>query len=207
MTLVIYAPGQAFAPGTQNALVRLGYNLVSGPTAARLGHASLLRPVLRIVDDRQLAEVPLAGAGAELPMILLTGARGAPTSDARAVGSVRRRAKLRQLFPLLQRALEPIPREVPRILDVIPARATRDGREWSGLIRSLSEKGCLLESASGLEKDLRVELSFPLAGRGVVRLPAQPAYVDGARAGLIFRGASEIARSTIADYVASRLGG
>jgi hypothetical protein len=40
-----------------------------------------------------------------------------------------------------------------------------------------------------------------------VRLPAQPAYVDGARAGLVFRRLSDLHRASIADYVASRLGG
>jgi hypothetical protein len=207
LTVVVHAPGQAFAPGTQSALVRLGYNLVTAATATRLGRGSQLCPLLRIVDDRQLEELPFEEPGKELPMILLTGARGPGTTDARAAGIVRRRAKLRDLYPLLQRSLEPHPRSVPRVADAIPARATRDGRAWTGLIRSLSEKGCLIESATALEKDLRVELSFPLASRGVVRIAAQPAYVDGSRAGLVFRGASDLARTTIADYVSSRLGG
>ncbi len=207
LTLVIHAPGQAFAPGAQNALVRLGYNLVTATTATRLGAGTPLRPLLRIVDDRQLDLLPVMGPGAELPLILLTGARGPVISDARAAGIVRRRAKLRDLYPLLQRALETHPRDVPRVDDAIPARASRDGREWMGLIRSLSEKGCLLESTTALEKDLRVELSFPLASRGVVRIPAQPSYIEGPRTGLVFRGASELARTVIADYVASRLGG
>jgi hypothetical protein len=205
-TIAVHAPGGAFAPGAQSALVRLGYNLVTASTAERQsGENDLLRPLLRIVDDRQLDELPVERA--PLPLVLLTSASGPVSTDARAVGCVRRRARLGDLYPLIQRALESTPRDVPRIEDAIPARCTRDGREWTGLIRSLSERGCLLESARPLEKDLRVEISFPLAGRGLVRLPAQPAYVDGARAGLVFRRLSDLHRASIADYVASRLGG
>jgi hypothetical protein len=206
-TLVVHASGQAFAPGAQNALVRLGYHLVSAATAERLLRQGSLRPLLRLVDDRQLQELPLEKPGTELPILLLTGTRGPLPCDARATGMVRRPARLRDLFPLLQRALEANPRGVPRVVDAIPARASREGRHWSGLIRSLSEKGCLLEGARDLERDLRVDLSFPLASRGVMRVQAQPAYEAGPGAGLVFRGASDLARSAIADYVSSRLGG
>lgn len=206
-TVVVHAPASAFAPGAQSALVRLGYNLVTPFTAARQrGAGALLRPVLRIVDERQLDQVPVE-AGTPLPILLLVGRRSAGTRDSRAVGTARRRATVGDLYALLQRALEPRPRAVPRVPDAIPARCTRDGREWTGLIRSLSEKGCLIESGESLEKDLRVELSFPLAGRGMVRLPAQSSYVEGESAGLVFRGATDLSRSAIAEYVSSRLAG
>jgi hypothetical protein len=206
ITIAVYAPPTAFAAGAQSTLVRLGYNLLTPGTAGRQrGSQALLPPALQIVDERLLDQLPLEDE-TPLPILLLIGPEGPPTSDARCVGSVRRRARAEELYAVLQRALEARPRGVLRIEDTIPAHCTRDGREWTGLIRSLSEKGCLLESAN-IEKDLRVDLRFPLANRGTVRVPAQTAYVQGKRAGLVFRGGSELSRVAIADYVSSRLGG
>jgi len=206
-TIAIYAPARAFAPGAQNALVRLGYKLVTARTAERFRQDEILGPVVRIVDDRQLDQVPIEPGGAGLPMILLTGARGQATTDARAVGTVRRRARLRDIYEVLQRTLEDQPRAVPRVPDAIPARCSRQGRSWTAAIRSLSEKGCLVQSWSELERDLRVELCFPLANRGLVHVPAQPSYEDGQCTGLVFRGTTDTTRAAIAEYVAARLAG
>ena len=200
ITVAVYAPATAFSPGTQNALVRLGYNLMRPRTAET--ENPLLRPQIRIVDDRQLDQVPLEH---DLPMVLLTSTEHPDTVDARAVGTVPRQARLRALYEILQRVLEDHPRAVPRVDDAIPARATRDGHHWMGAIRSISEKGCLLQSFAELPSDLRVDLAFPLANRGNVTVPAQPSYRDGRLTGLVFRGTTETTRAAIGDYVASRL--
>ena len=204
--VAIHAPSRAFAPGTQTALGRLGYQLVSAETA---GHHSeddeSCRPNIRIVDDRQLERVPLEGNGEGVPLILLTGHSGLLASDSRAVGTVRRRARIHELFTLLQRALEPWPRTVPRVAAALPARCKRGNHGWAAAIRSISEKGCLLLSTERLERDKRLDVCFALPSEGLMQLPAQPSYVSGKRAGLVFRDTSERSRSAIANYVDSQL--
>ena len=142
-TVAIHAPARAFAPGTQTALVRLGYHLVSAETATKHSDGDWCRPAIRIVDDRQLEKLPLESDGPGSPIILLTGHRGPLASDSRAVGTVRRRARVNELFAL--------PKE------------------------------------------------------GLVQLPAQPSYVHGKLAGLVFRDTSERSRSAIANYVTAQL--
>jgi hypothetical protein len=204
-TVAIHAPARAFALGTQTALVRLGYHLVSAETAARHSDDDWCRPAIRIVDDRQLEKVPLEGNGRGVPIILLARHRGPLAGDSRAVGTVRRRAGVNELFALLQRALEPWPRAVPRVSAALPARCTRGNHGWAGAIHSISEKGCLLHSTERLEPDRRVDLYFALPKDGLLQLPAQPSYVHGKMAGLVFRDSSERSRSAIANYVTSQL--
>jgi hypothetical protein len=202
----IHAPDRAFAPGTQTALARLGYQLVSAETATRHSEDDeSSRPNIRIVDDRQLERIPLEGNGEGLPLILLTGHSGPLASDSRAVGTVRRRARIHELFTLLQHALEPWPRTVPRVTAALPARCKRGNHGWAAAIRSISEKGCLLLSTERLEPDKRLSVYFTLPSEGLMQLPAQPSYVNGKQAGLVFRDTSERSRSAIANYVNSQL--
>lgn len=207
VTVAVHAPPRAFAPGVRQALLRLGYDLVTPDTALALARKpGPLRPALRIVDDRQLDRAPLeTGAGA-LPLVLLVGRGRLAASDARAVGSVRRRARLEPLFEVFQRALEATPRSVPRAPTSLPLRALRGERAWAGAIRSLSEKGCLVEGARGIERDLRVELCFPIPGRGLIHVPAQASQRrrDG-RVVLVFRDASRRTREAISGFVHDQL--
>lgn len=214
ITVAIDAPDRAFAPGVQTALIRLGYNLISKRTADRQaagqnGEAGPLVPRLLIVDDRRIPRK--AGLSGNLPVILLTGAQGdvslrAKALNGLAIGVVRRRARLTTLYELLQTAFEACPRSVPRVQDALPARATRGRESWAGAIRSISEKGCLLQSTAALENDQRVELCFPLAENGLVQVSAQTSYQAGDRTGLVFDEAiPETTRRAIADYVTARL--
>jgi hypothetical protein len=203
--VAIHAPARAFAPGTQTALDRLGYQLVSAEVREPGEGDDSLRPQIRIVDDRQLERIPLEANGEGVPLILLTGHRGPLASDSRAVGTVRRRAQVYDLFTLLQRALEPWPRTVPRVAAALPARCRRGNHGWAAAIRSISEKGCLLLSTERLEPDKRLSVYFTLPSEGLMQLPAQPSYVNGKRAGLVFRDASERSRSAIANFVNSQL--
>ncbi len=205
-TVAIHAAARSFAPGTQSAVVRRGYLLGSAETAANHSEDDgWCRPAIRIVDDRQLESVPLESNGVGIPLILLTGHRGPLASDSRAVGTVRRRARVNELFTLLQRALEPWPRTVPRVAAALPARCKRGNHGWAAAIRSISEKGCLLLSTERLEPEKRLSIYFTLPREGLIQLPAQPSYVSGKRAGLVFRDTSERSRSAIANYVNSQL--
>lgn len=207
VTVAVYAPARAFAPGVQSALVRLGYNLITPRTAEDLGGGDgPLCPTIRIVDDRELDHAPLETGPEALPIVLLVGHRGPVVSDARAVGAVRRRARLEPLYEVLQRALERHPRSVPRTATALPVRALRGERCWAGAIRSLSEKGCLVQGARGLERDLRVDLCFPIPGNGMITVPAQASDVrDDGHATLLFRDASRETRRAIAGFVAEQL--
>ena len=204
-TVAIHAPARAFAPGTLTAMARLGYRLVSAETAARHTDDDGWRPAIRIVDDRQLESIPLESNGNGIPLILLTGHRGPLARDSRAVGTVRRRARVNELFALLQRALEPWPRTVPRVPAALPARCKRGNHGWAAAIGSISEKGCLLLSTERLEPEKRLDVCFALPREDLMQLPAQPSYVSGKRAGLVFRDTSEQSRSVIANYVNTQL--
>ena len=184
--MAVHAPDRAFAPGVQTALMRLGYNLISARTANRQRSEGLLQPQARIVDERQLNE--LSARDDDLPQILLIGASSSrkTSPDKSTLGPVRRRARLNELYGLLQNALEPIPRSVPRVVDALPARATRGLESWTGAIRSISEKGCLLQTTTPLDEHSHVEICFPLAKQGLVQLPAVPSYHDGEHTGLVF---------------------
>lgn len=208
VTVTVYAPARAFAPGVQTALTRLAYNLITPKTAEEQGAGSgPLSPAIRIVDDRELDQVPLETGPEALPIVLLVGHRGPVVSDARAVGTVRRRAKLEPLYDVLQRALERHPRSVPRAETTLPVRALRGERAWAGAIRQLSEKGCLVQGARGIEPDLRVDLCFPIPGAGLLTVPAQASDVRPDGATLVFRDACQETRKAIAGYVADQLAG
>jgi len=210
VTIVVDAPDRAFAPGVQTALMRLGYNLISQRTAShQAGDQGPLAPQLLIIDERRIAET--THPSTRLPVILLAGAQGdaalrASKLDDLAIGVVRRRARLAALYPLLQATFEAQPRSVPRVDDALPARATRGHKTWTGAIRSISEKGCLLQSSVVLEDDQPIELCFPLASQGLIHVPAVASYQAGDRTGLVFDEAlPEETRRALSDYVTDRL--
>ena len=200
VTIAIHASDRAFAPGVQTALMRLGYNLISARTADRQRDQGILSPEIRIVEKRHVAKLDTA----ELPTILLCGPRE-QVDDASLAGVVMKRARLGELYPLLQEHLEDIPRSVPRIQETLPARATLGAESWTGAIRSLSEKGCLLQSTSPLRAETRVELCFPLAKQGLVQIPAELSYRSAEGVGLVFGDVPAETREALSDYVTSRL--
>ncbi|MCP5059715.1 MAG: PilZ domain-containing protein [bacterium] len=210
VTIAVDAPNRAFAPGVQAALKRLGYNLVSEREPSGQEEAQdLPAPQLLIIDERRIAD--MSHPSTRLPVILLTGAQGdaalrGSKLDDLAIGIVRRRARLVPLYELLQTTFESQPRSVPRVEDALPARATRDGVSWPGAIRSISEKGCLLQSSEVLEDDQPVELCFPLANQGLVHILAMASYQAGDRTGLVFdETISEETRRALSEYVTDRL--
>lgn len=202
VTIAIHASDRAFAPGVQTALMRLGYNLISARTARRQHEQGILTPEVRIIEKRHLGKLD---GTTDLPMILVRGAREQIEDDGSLLGIVRKRARLADLYSLLQHHLEELPRSVPRVLETLPARATRGAESWTGAIRSLSEKGCLLQSTAPMRSDTRVEICFPLASKGLVQLPAELSYQSPEGIGLVFGDLPEETREAISDYVTSRL--
>ncbi|MCP3984842.1 MAG: PilZ domain-containing protein [bacterium] len=193
-------------------MLRLGYDLVSIPGADRQDDCKESPAAqLMIVDDRRTAT--MLHPSTRLPMILLTGAQRHSRSqtdevDDSTVGFVQRRASLGALYELLQTTLETCPRSVPRVEDALPARATKGQESFIGAIRSISEKGCLLQSSEALTEDQPVEVCFPLADLGLVQIVAQPSYQAGDCTGLVFdEDTPEATRRALSDYVENRLTG
>jgi hypothetical protein len=191
----VRVPSRDFAPGAQRALERLGYELVP----ARGGAGA---PDARIVESGRLSRL---GADASEPVILIGGPRSHAADDPRAIGVVRRPAGLLDLYALLQAALEEHPRMAPRISTALPARSLRDGVDTPGAILSLSEKGCLLRSASRLPGFGPVHLQFMLPDQGPIYTRANPRHQTGNESGLAFERLSEASREAIAGFVAKSL--
>ena len=207
---------------TRKALSTLGYSLAA-PASEGLGRPD--PPVLRIVDDHLLAEIPPDSQHPETPIVLLTTRRSAPCADPRVVGSAQRPARLDELFPLLQGELEGTPRRSPRSRVTLPARCIQADRRWLGAIVELSTTGCVVESEEWnaiipLEPGSRMNLHFALPGspraeatganpRGetILTARAECREHDAQHAALEFCDTSRELRERVADYVAATLSG
>jgi hypothetical protein len=121
------------------------------------------------------------------------------------IGVVRPPVELLDLYPLLQGALEANPRAVPRIATALPARSLREGVDTPGAILSLSEKGCLLRSASRLPGFGPLHLQFMLPDEGPIYTRAEPRHETGNESGLAFERLPETSRAAIAAFVTRSL--
>ena len=146
--LVSHAPPEAYAPMTRPILAKLGYAILLPEEFDVVAGNAGLRPVVRIVDERQLAEVPEDPD--HLPIIMLTGRHGVTGADPRIVGATRRPAGMHELYRLIQQITEAAPRSTPRVPTHLNARCRKDGREWPATLLSLSENGCLIRSPEPL---------------------------------------------------------
>jgi len=185
-----WASPRAFALGAREALAGLGYQL------APVGEGGA---DVRIVSEGQLGKLSEAPP---LPMILLTGrgTRDEAVQGPHVVGTVHRPATLKELYRLLQLALEETPRAVPRVETTLAARWVHAERETPAAIVSISEKGCLLQCRD-FPSDAAVELCFALPGHGLVRAVARPVHRDRRSVGVAFERIDEDARRAIASYV------
>lgn len=185
-----HAEERDYAPVARSLLWKLGY--------AVLPAAELPDPELRIVREDRLADL---AALAPLPLILLTDRREAGSSDARAIGTVRRPAGVPALYQLLQLALETHPRSVPRVPATLPARARLGDEQLDLEVRSISEAGCLLAGAKlpPLERTLELDVEFPWGER--LRVAAVVSYEQGGRVGVLFQGMTLAERERAAKLV------
>ena len=197
--IACYVAPRVFAPGVRAALEGLGYRIVAAATQGRFGDASWT-PALRIVDARYVERTPADGA----PLVTVGPPRGGATPRP-VVGSVTPPIGISELYPLLQRALEPHPRRAARVPARIPARCTRADRRFSGEVVSLSEAGCLLRTPNDAARGYEFNLLFPLPLGRMISTRARVACREGPDLGLEFTGVSPQARAAISDYVARRL--
>jgi hypothetical protein len=196
--LASHAPEEAFAPMSRVILARLGYMIVDPGDVAVASGTGSARPDLRLVDERRLSELPADDP--PVPIVLLTGRKGADVEDPRVRGALRRPAGIQEVYRLLQELLEDNPRSSPRITVDLRARCSREDREWEGGLRSISENGCLLRTPEPLGLGAVLCLSFELPGCGRVEIEGEVAYHLLPDVGVIFNASVEH-RETIARYV------
>jgi hypothetical protein len=206
--LVAYAPKHAFVDKAVSILARLGYRILTSEEFSQQAEDDELappRPDLYIVDERRLAEVPEDEGESPIPIIVISGRHGVTGADPRIVGAVRRPAGLHDLFRLLQQTFEEQPRTVPRVSMHLKAVCRLRDQEWSSLLLSLSENGCLLRSPEPLPLGTRLDLSFDLPKAGPMKLCAEAAYQLVPDLGLVFSGIRPSVRDAISGYVADVL--
>ncbi len=203
--MVLHAVPEAIAPMTRVILAKLGYVIVTVEEFESLGSEIARRgPELRIVDERNLADIP-EDKGAQVPVLVLTGRHGVTGADPRIVGAVRRPAGMHELYRLIQQVLEETPRTTPRVPTHIVARCRRRGVEWRVAILSLSENGCLLRSPEPLLLGTRIELRFELPHAGPLDLVAETGYQLVPDTGVIFHATSPDDRAAIGLFVKEAL--
>jgi hypothetical protein len=187
------------------------------PILAKLGYAILLpeefeavtqdapdvKAALRIVDERQLAEVP--DDPTNTPILVLTGRHGVTGADSRIVGAIRRPAGMHELYRLIQQVTEETPRSTPRVPTHITAHCRKEGRAWSAAMLSISENGCLLRSAEPLLLGSRFEISFTLPREGAIEVQVETAYQLLPDVGLVFHGVPTRYRDAIVRFVTASL--
>jgi len=201
--LLSHAGPEAFAPMTRVILGKLGYWILLPQELESIEELEGVRPLVRLLDERQLGELPDEGDG--VPIILITGRHGTSGADSRIAGAVRRPAGMHELYRLIQQLTEDTPRSTPRVPTHIPARCRRDGKEWRGALLSLSENGCLVRSPEPLSLGGRIELSFDLPRVGRLELEAETAYQLLPDVGMIFHATRASVREAIASYVRQSL--
>ena len=198
-----HVPPEAFEPDASRALQNLGYEIVPAGTAS--GRAG--RPIqcdVRIVDEASLDQMA-AEEGEPVPIITLTRRPAPLPADRRVIASLTRPARFQDLYAAVQKALEPTPRNHPRITTALPARCAYDDRACTGVVVSLSEGGCLFRSADEPPGEGETSLQFPLPRPGLISTRARQVDRRGSAVGLAFQSLTAESRLAISQYVMDRL--
>jgi hypothetical protein len=203
--LVLHSAPDVFRLADRKILAKLGYAIVS-PEEFDEHHYTIdrPRPDLRIVDERQLADV-LEDGGPTVPIVALTGRHGVTGVDSRIVAALPRPPGMHDVYRVAQQLLEDTPRATPRVPVHLSARCFRDEKEWLAVMLSLSENGCLLRTPEPLMLGSMLEISFDLPRGGQLRLHAENAYQLVPDFGLIFHATSPSHREAIRGYVGDAL--
>ncbi len=199
--LVVHAPQDVFPGNDRRILAKLGYQVFTPDEWEDEGRSlERPRPDLRIVDERQLGEVPEEG-GPAVPIVALTGCHGVTGADPRIVGALPRPPGMHDVYRVAQQVLEDTPRATLRVPVHLPARCSRRGSQWRGVLLSLSENGCLLRTPEPLLLGSKLELRFHLPRNGEVVVDAENAYQLVPDFGLIFHATAPGTRQAIGRFV------
>ena len=199
-----YVPPQAYAPRVRAALENLGYQIIPGVTRGRFKDDSW-EADLRIADERHIDRIAAEDYLPRTPVVLLTGKARVAWQDRRVVGSVPRPATLKDLYPVLQRALEDTPRAAARAPTELPGRCTQSDRRWMGAVVWLSERGCLFQTNKSLATDQPLNLLFPLPMGQMVTARARVIGQQGSSVAMVFDDMAPRVREAVAHYVEGRL--
>jgi hypothetical protein len=203
--LVLHAPPDVFSGSDRQVLARLGYAIFTPEEFEERGRSpDRPRPDLRLVDERQLGEVP-EESGPTVPIVALTGRHGVTGVDPRIVGALPRPPGMHDVYRVAQQVLEDTPRSTPRIPVHLAARCQRQGREWRGTVLSLSENGCLLRTPEPMKLGSQIEISFDLPRAGTIETQAESAYQLLPDTGLIFHRTPAASREAILRFVEESL--
>ncbi len=190
LCIASHAADSDYAPTSRVLLWKLGYALVPANEASE--------PALRVVRDDRLAEV---AATPSVPIILLTRERSARAHDPRVAGTLRRPARLHELYRLIQASLEAHPRSVPRVPTSLRASGTAADQRWEFEVRSLSENGCLVTGANRPREGQSFALDIELPWGQRLATPAVAGYEQRECLGLVFHGITLGARKKMAKAV------
>lgn len=189
LCIASHASDSDYAPTSRVLLWKLGYALVPPEEAQS--------PALRVVRDDRLGEVDAQTA----PIILLTRERKAKQRDPRVAGTLRRPARLHELYRLIQAALEAHPRAVPRVPTSLRAKAASDDAHYEFDVSSLSENGCLVAGPKLPLHGASLELEIEMPWGQRLTTPAVVAYEQGDCLGLVFHGMTLGARKKVQKAV------
>lgn len=206
--LLTSARPEAFSHRTRAILGRLGYGILTRDEHTWLTRQSdqpLPAVELLIMDEHRLDRVDRFDASGSLPIILLTGRGGIREADPRLIAAVRRPAGVHDLYRIVQRFYQEVPRTTPRIETDLAVTCQRKGKTWSGTVRSLSDNGCLLRTREWIPLGSTLSLTLDLPGCGCVRLDAEAAYQLVPDHGMVFNAISPNVRDTISAFVLDRL--
>jgi hypothetical protein len=190
LCIASHASDSDYAPSSRVLLWKLGYALVPAEEATE--------PALRVVRDDRLAEV---AASPSVPIILLTRERSARAHDPRVAGTLRRPARLHELYRLIQASLEEHPRSVPRVPTSLCGKGSAEDQHWDFDVRSLSENGCLVTGSKLPRQGQSFELDIELPWGQRLATPAVAGYEQRECLGLVFHGITLSARKKIAKAV------
>ena len=203
--ILSYAAPESFVSMSRPILAKLGYSIVAPeefePMKEQWGRD---KPDLRIVDERNLPEVP-EGGGSPVPIIVLTGRHGVTGADSRIVGAIKRPAGIHELYRLMQEVLEDTPRTTARVPTHLPATVAYRGREWSVSVLSLSENGCLIRSPEIMLLGARIALRLQLPHSEPLELDSEIGYQLVPDLGLIFHATKPAERAAITRFVDATL--
>ncbi|RIL00258.1 MAG: hypothetical protein DCC71_18945 [Proteobacteria bacterium] len=189
-----HAAPSDYAPTCRVLLAKLGYALLPPEEAPQ--------PDVRIVREERIGEATEPA----VPLIVLTSGRIERVGDPRITGRVKRPAGLHEIYKLLQTALEPNPRAVPRVPARLAGRALGDdGQHWELVVESLSENGCLVSGEQLPPFDAAFTLTVEMPWGERISVPADVAYEQGDRLGLVFHGITLGARRQLAKLVVKLL--
>ena len=199
-----YVDPQAFGRLTRAALRGLGYDVVQAAFVGRFDDPSW-RPSLRLVAEPHLERLPSPDEDPSTPIIVVSTHDPRPKEDPRVVGHLLRPIRLSHLYPLIQDALEPMPRGAPRVMTELVARVAHAGERFVAQLDSLSVQGCHVREAEGVEPGTRVNLEFALPGADPVLTRAACVSRTDEGAGLLFDSTPESVRDSIDSFVTQRL--